>query len=157
MDDGLTSTSTAEEAKQLVSEARQICSAGKLRIHKFISNSQEVLASIPKEECAESASYSGLALGEPQIERALGVKWCVTSDHFEFRVVAVVHPLSRRTVLSTVASIYDPLGFLAPLILVGKQILQQMCHDWKIGWDDLLSDDLQALMRVLDLGPSEPS
>ncbi|XP_054869155.1 uncharacterized protein LOC118470646 [Amphiprion ocellaris] len=142
VDDGLTSVSTKDEAIQLVSEARELCSAGKLRIHKFISNCQEVLASIPKGECAETVQNQDLALGEVQIKRALGVKWCVSSDQFGFRVVVNERPLSRRGVLSTVASIYDPLGFVAPFILIGKQILQQMCKD-KIGWDEPLSDDLR--------------
>lgn len=152
VDDGLTSVSTDEEAIQLVSEARQLCSAGKLRIHKFISNSQEVLASLPKEECAETVRHQDLALSEPQIERALGVKWCISSDQFLFRVVVNERPLSRRGVLSTVASIYDPLGFVAPFILVGKQILQQMCRD-KRGWDEPLSDNLRSQWEswLLDL------
>ncbi|KAJ8342594.1 hypothetical protein SKAU_G00325220 [Synaphobranchus kaupii] len=152
VDDGLISVSTEDEAVQLVSEARQLCSAGKLRIHKFVSNSQEVLASIPKEECAETVGNQDLALGALQIERALGVNWCVASDQFRFRVVVNERPLSRRGVLSTVASIYDPLGFVAPFILVGKQILQQMCRD-KIGWDEPLSDNLRPQWEswLLDL------
>lgn len=142
VDDGLTSVSTEEEAIQLVSEARQLCSAGKLHIHKFVSNRQKVLASIPKEECAETVRNQDLAKGELQIERALGVEWCVASDQFQYRVVVDKCPLSRRGVLSTVASIFDPLGFVAPFILVDKQILQQMCRD-KIKWDEPLPDDLQ--------------
>jgi len=142
VDDGLTSVFTIDEAIHLVSEVRQLCSSGKLHVHKFVSNRQEVLASIPKEECAETVRNQDLALGEPQIERALGVKWCVVSDQFQFRVIVNEHPLSRRGVLSTVASIYDPLGFVAPFILVGKQILQQMCQD-KMSWDEPLSDDLR--------------
>ncbi|XP_037113011.1 uncharacterized protein LOC119126082 isoform X2 [Syngnathus acus] len=142
VDDGLTSVTTEEEAIQLVAEAREICSNGKLRIHKFISNRQKVLASIPKEECAEIVRNQDLAKGEPQIERALGVEWCVASDQFQFRVVVKERPLSRRGVLSMVASIFDPLGFVAPFILVGKQILQQMCRD-KIGWDEPLPADLR--------------
>lgn len=61
-------------------------------------------------------------------------------------------PLSRRGVLSTVASIYDPLGFVAPFILVGKQILQQMCQD-KVGWDEPLSEELKPRWEswLLDL------
>ena len=101
-----------------------------------------MLASIPKEECADASRSLDLALGEPQIERALCVKWCVTSNQFSFRVVVNERPLSRRGVLSMVASIFDPLGFVAPFILVGKQILQQMCCD-KVGWDDPLPDDLR--------------
>ncbi|TWW62964.1 hypothetical protein D4764_04G0016110 [Takifugu flavidus] len=51
-----------EEAIQLVEEARKLCSVGKLRLHKFISNSDKVLKSIPKEECAESVKNLDMAL-----------------------------------------------------------------------------------------------
>ncbi|XP_045063901.1 uncharacterized protein LOC121541769 isoform X1 [Coregonus clupeaformis] len=84
-----------------------------------------------------------MALGEPLMERALGVQWCVSSDDFQLRVTVKEHPLTRRGVLSTVASIYDPLGFVAPFILLGKQILQQLCRD-KAGWDEPLSEELKT-------------
>lgn len=142
VDDGLTSVSSEAEAAQLVKEARELCSIGKLRLHKFISNSKEVIATIPKEERAEGAKDLDMALGEPHMERALGVLWCVASDEFQFRVVVKERPLTRRGVLSTVASVYDPLGFVAPFVLAGKQILQQMCRD-KIDWDDPIPDDLR--------------
>ncbi|XP_029970352.1 uncharacterized protein LOC115405059 [Salarias fasciatus] len=152
VDDGLISVSTEEEAIHLISEARQLCSTGKLRIHKFVSNSQRVLASLPEEECAETVRKKDLDLGEPQIERALGVKWCVTSDQFQFRVVVSERPVSRRGILSTVASIIDPFGFVAPFILLGKQILRQLCRE-NIGWDEPLSDDLRSRWEswLLDL------
>lgn len=74
VDDGLTSVSSEDEAIQLIDEARQLCSAGKLRIHKFISNWQKVLASLPREECAETARDQDLALSEPLIERAFSLE-----------------------------------------------------------------------------------
>lgn len=142
VNDGLTSVSTVDEAIKLIKEARELCSTGKLNLHKFVSNSQEVKALIPHAECAQSAVDHDLALGELQMERALGVKWCIRSDSFQFRVLVKEQPLTRRGVLSTVASIYDPLGFTAPFILVGKQILQQMCQD-KAGWDEPFKEDLR--------------
>lgn len=50
------------------------------------------------------------------------------------------------------ASIDDPLGFVAPFILVGKQILQQMYQD-KVGWDEPLSEELKPRLEfwLLDL------
>ena len=143
VDDGLVSVTSDAEAIQLIKEARQLCSTGKLRLHKFVSNSNNVLKSIPKEECAESVKDLDMALGEPLMERALGVQWCVFSDDFQFRVTVKQRPLTRRGVLSTVASIYDPLGFLAPFVLLGKQILQQMCRD-KVGWDEPLPEELRT-------------
>ncbi|XP_045076512.1 uncharacterized protein LOC121564685 isoform X2 [Coregonus clupeaformis] len=143
VDDGLVSVTSDAEAIQLIKEARGLCSTGKLRLHKFVSNSKHVLKSIPKEECAESVKNLDMALGEPLMERALGVQWCVSSDDFQLRVTVKEHPLTRRGVLSTVASIYDPLGFVAPVILLGKQILQQLCRD-KAGWDEPLSEELKT-------------
>ncbi|XP_062421503.1 uncharacterized protein LOC134132867 [Pungitius pungitius] len=143
VDDGLVSVASDAEAINLIKEARQLCSTGKLRLHKFVSNSGNVLKAIPKEECAESVKDLDMALGEPLMERALGVQWCLSSDDFQFRVAVKEHPLTRRGVLSTVASIYDPLGFVAPFILLGKQILQQLCRD-KVGWDEPLPEETRT-------------
>lgn len=147
VDDGLVCATSNAEAIQLIKEARDLCSTGKLRLHKFVSNSKEVLKSIPKDECAEGVKDMDMALGEPLIERALGVQWCVSSDDFQFRVTIKEHPNTRRGVLSTVASIYDPLGFVAPFILRGKQILQQLCRD-KVTWDEELPLELRAQWEI---------
>ena len=39
-----------------------------------------LLATIPKKEYAEGATDLDLAFGEPKMERALGVQWCLSSD-----------------------------------------------------------------------------
>ncbi|KAK7891878.1 hypothetical protein WMY93_023841 [Mugilogobius chulae] len=140
VDDGLASVTSTAEAIQLVEESRALCKTGNLRLHKFVSNSKEVLAAIPEAEQAQ-AKDQDMALGETHIERALGVQWCIEADEFQFRVVVKENPLTRRGVLSTVASVYDPLGFVAPFILIGKQILQVLCKD-KVNWDDDLPEHI---------------
>ncbi len=50
VDDGLISFHSEEEAISLVHEAKQLCSTGKLRLHKFVSNSPQVLESLSKED-----------------------------------------------------------------------------------------------------------
>lgn len=147
VDDGLTSVDSETEAIQLVREARELCRTGKLRLHKFISNNKKVIETIPKEECAEGATDLDMALGEHHMERALGVQWCISSDKFQFRVAVKENPFTRRGVLSTVASVFDPLGFLAPFILTGKMILQRMCQD-KTGWDEPPPDELKPLWEA---------
>ncbi|XP_023806193.1 uncharacterized protein LOC105356638 [Oryzias latipes] len=52
VDDGLISLDSIQRAKQLVSEAQEICEKGKLRLHKFICNKKEVLDAIPVSERA---------------------------------------------------------------------------------------------------------
>ena len=76
------------------------------------------------------------------IERTLGIIWCAESDCFHLRIVIQARPLTRRGILSTVCSVFDPLGFVAPLTLVGKQILQDLCRD-NADWDDPISEQLR--------------
>ncbi|XP_028323938.1 uncharacterized protein LOC114476536 [Gouania willdenowi] len=140
VDDGLASVTSTAEAIKLVKESRELCKTGQLHLHKFVSNNKEVLEAIPQEEQVQTRDHD-MALGEPHIERALGVQWCIEADEFQFRVQVKDNPLTRRGVLSTVASVYDPLGFVAPFILIGKQILQTLCKD-KVSWDDNLPDHI---------------
>ena len=41
------------------------------------------------------------------------------------------------------SSIFDPLGFVAPVLLEGKSILQELCRQ-NVGWDDPVPEEIQA-------------
>jgi len=128
VDDGVTSADTVERAIQLAHEAREICAKGGLRLHKFVSNSHAVIQSIPSSECSIEAKTKYLTFNDMPLERALGIHWSNGEDSFRFNNTLKDQPVTCRGILSNVASIYDPLGFLAPYVLTGKRILQEMCH-----------------------------
>lgn len=138
MDDGVTSVASEDEAIQLAKEARQFCASGGLRLH---SNSKSVLASIPPSERAVETKTLDLAFDNSTPERALGINWQIESDTFRFRVSPKEQPATRRGILSTVASLDDPLGFSAPFLLKGKRFLQEMKHG--TGWDEPIPSELQ--------------
>lgn len=75
-----------------------------------------------------------------QVEKPLGVQRNVATDTFGFTITIKDRPLTRRGVLSTVSSIYDPLGFAAPFILPAKVILQDLCRK-NLGWDDAIPEE----------------
>ena len=52
-------------------------------------------------------------------------------------------PPTRRGILSTISSVYDPLGIAAPFLLVGKKILQDLCRT-KLSWDDEISEEFRV-------------
>ncbi len=85
-----------------------------------------MISTIPG-ECTQIKNLD-MALVELHIERALGVQLCVEADEFQSRAVVKKNPLTRRGVLSIVASVYDPLGFVALYVLACKQILQELCR-----------------------------
>lgn len=142
MDDGLVSVDSNEKANKLVNEAQEVLAKGKLRLHKFVSNSREVLSVIPESERASAVKDVDLNYNELPTQSVLGVKWNIETDAFSFKVDLTERPATRRGILSVVASVYDPLGFLAPYILTGKRVLQEMCKRG-MDWDEPLPSDLK--------------
>lgn len=139
VDDGITSVETKEEAIKLIKGAIQLCNQGKTRLHKFVCNDEEVLETIPLSERSIQQPKDPLQNILPT-QRTLGLEWSIGTDTFTFTSAANIKPQTKRGVLSTVAQIYDPLGFVAPFTLKGKQILQEICRQRK-GWDDDLDTE----------------
>ncbi|XP_053398928.1 uncharacterized protein LOC128556932 [Mercenaria mercenaria] len=143
VDDGLKSFPTAKEAVSLIDKSKELCSKGGLRLHKFVSNDKDVIAHFDPSDRAKDLKDINLLSDKLPIERALGIQWCTESDTFQFKIEANDRPLNRRGILSAVGSLYDPLGFISPVVLIAKQILQQLCSD-NLGWDDPLPDYLRV-------------
>ena len=80
-------------------------------MHKFTSNNQDVLDSIPQSE--KAIKVQDLSFDDAQMKRALGISWHSESDCLKFRVRLKNQPDTRRGVLSVLASLYDPLGLVA--------------------------------------------
>ncbi|XP_026101642.1 uncharacterized protein LOC113072978 [Carassius auratus] len=140
VDDGLVSVPSVEEAKKLITESQELCKRGGLRLHKFNSNEEAALACLDPSERA--ATIEPLGLDPTPSERALGIQWSIKTDTFSFNSSLKDQPSTRRGCLSVIASLYDPLGFIAPFSLTGKRILQELCHRG-IGWDDPLPEDMR--------------
>ena len=142
VDDLLKSTATQKFALDLIPKLRKMCAAGGFKLTKFVSNDREVIASIPKEERANGIKNIDLDQSRLPIERALGISWNIENDQIEFRITLRDQPLTRRGILATISSVYDPLGFVGPLLLTGRKILQQISTD-KQSWDEPLPRELR--------------
>ncbi|KAK3718426.1 hypothetical protein QZH41_004009 [Actinostola sp. cb2023] len=141
VDDGLKSVPTVEEAIKLIKDVQAACADDNLRLHKFASNKREVLEALPTEDRSKDLKDLDLRKDSMPIQRSLGTYWCIESDTFGFRIELRDKPLTRRGILSTISSVYDPLGAVSPIILVGKQILQTLCRH-NADWDDPVPEDI---------------
>ena len=142
VDDGLKSVPSVKTAIDLIRNTQAMCAKAGLRLHKFSSNKKEVIQAVAPEDRAKGLQELDLACDPLPIERTLGIMWCAESDTFQFRIIIQDRPLTRRGILSTLCSVYDPLGFVAPLILMGKQILQDLCR-CNADWDDPIGEQLR--------------
>ena len=73
-----------------------------------------------------------------QSHRVLGVQWNF-EDFFLFSVSLRDKLLTRRGLLLAVFSLFDPVGFVSPVTLMSKLLLQELCKKGR-GWDYDLED-----------------
>ena len=143
VDDGLKSFATPDSAISVIKSTQAMCAAVNLRLHKFASNSKAVLEALPAEDRSKDLKDLDLRHDTLPVQRSLGTFWCIETDTIGFHIDLKDKPLSRRRILSTISSVYDPLGTVAPVILVGKQLLQEVCLDG-IDWDHPVPDHIRS-------------
>ena len=126
VDDLITSVDTTSTAIQSTRELSKLLHKGGFHLHKWISNSHDVMKTITNTERA--ITDVDLELDNLPVQRTLGLKWNVTKDAFVFM------PKLENKV--------DPCGFLSPFVLRAKCVIQEL---WRKGldWDDTLPYDMQ--------------
>jgi hypothetical protein len=136
VDDLLSGAPTPKEAIELQTDLCELVKSAGLEFRKWASSDPLVLNAIPPELREKSES---LSFDTDDSLKALGVKWNPSSDNFVFEVTVPVRAkkLTKRTVLSELAKVFDPLGLLTPTTIRAKIRFQDL---WKleIGWDDEL-------------------
>ena len=110
--------------------SRSVGKAG-MKARKWLSNSPEVLATIPKEQRAFEIDLDNSL----QATKTLGVLWCAQQDVFSFQVKKPTEEanLKKWIILSKVAGVFDPLGLASPFTVRGKILFQDETKG--LGWD----------------------
>lgn len=137
VDDCLKAVSNIGIAIPLVHQLTQLLSLRGFHLTKFVSNSPELMNSIPKEEWGGSFTTLNTNVDVLPAERALGMLWHMTSDRLGIDVQIRNNPRTKRGILATLSTVYDPLGLVSPFVLSARRLFQQLCREEK-GWDESL-------------------
>jgi hypothetical protein len=86
---------------------------------------------LPSSDLATNLKDLDLEANTKPLQRSLGLIWDLNTDRFLFQLSLDNKPVTRRGILSTVNSIYDPLEFLAPVIIQGKLILRKLTSSFR--------------------------
>ncbi|XP_075737935.1 uncharacterized protein LOC142777431 [Rhipicephalus microplus] len=142
LDDALKSLSCEEDAISLLQRTQKMLSTANIRLHKIASNRQNVLNAFFPQDRAQGLKSLDLNKDASNMQRSLGLLWDVDNDTFVFRAPLQDQPYTRRGVLSTVNSLFDPLRFVAPVTVQGKHLLRDLMAEGYEGydWDTPLSD-----------------
>ena len=144
VDDLIDSTHTPGEAIQLIKEIQLIHQCAGFELRSFNSNSPEVLTALN----GTTQDVTKMLDDKITTERVLGMYWHTERDAFTYCLKFVKFAPTKkfvptkREVLSTVMSVFDPLGFLAHFVVYAKMLLQEVWR-FKVGWDDPLPPALR--------------
>ncbi|BES89890.1 Pao retrotransposon peptidase [Nesidiocoris tenuis] len=144
VDDTCISVPTVHDALKLQAELVALLAKGKFSLKKWLSNRPQLLKNIPEEDRAmktEILSFRGDDGLDPGTN-ILGLSWNPATDQFSFKIEPLKEMIvTKRTILSEVSRLYDPLGFLCPVTFYGKWLIQ---HLWSsgLGWDETPSEEI---------------
>lgn len=143
VDDLISGCGTLEDAPTIKEQIIAALKEGGFSLRKWTSNTQEVLDSLPADLTERS-----LHTFEDDTTTALGLQWNPKTDKFSFKISFDQNngELTKRRLLSEASKIFDPLGWLAPVVLNPKLIMQQI-WDLKVEWDEKVPADIATRFR----------
>jgi len=142
MDDVLTGKNTISEVINLREQLIQLLNKGGFILHKWATNHPKILINQTfNNDSVETTLNQGIV-------KILGLKWDPYKDTIATEIPKLQEydkiPPTKRSVLSCIARIFDPIGLVGPVLITAKLFLQKLwkgSHDW----DEPLTDDLLNL------------
>ena len=121
VDDLATGGESIRKVDKIKGNSVKLFQRGGFNLHKWHSNEQALETNDPKET---------------------KILWYKREDSFIIQVPNANKYPAKRNILNTLASIYDPLGFMSPCLLLGKIIYRNLC-DLKVSWYNEISIDIK--------------
>ena len=171
VDDLICGGSDDKEAYSHYMFAKSVLSHASFNLRKFITSSQVLWDKIkqkpshlPKEfhdipsdtPSINSASPTD-SLNKSEEHKVLGVQWNIQSDKLVFNLSTIVEcaitpvPTKRRAIV-LIGRFYDPLGFLSPIIIKFKVLMQRLCKT-QVHWDEPLKTWMDLTTALLKSKP----
>ena len=152
VDNLVSGAETVQEAKELFAKTRDIFKAGHFNLRQWKSNNAQFVdyAKMQMEDRdneTESTFASDINSNVPECHaKVLGVQWDTVEDKFIIDLTflqsaASSNSFTKRELLQITSRIYDPMGFLSPVMILPKLLFQKICSS-KQSWDSPLEADV---------------
>ena len=140
IDDGMGSQPTAEEVIPLITAVAAFLKTFGLNLHKVNSNSQQVMEAFSQENSGQLVT-----IDPNPIPLALGVVWDTKLDTISVPLKLPEKPFTKRGILATVNSIFDPEGIASPVVLGGRNLMRKVLASRPVvsknDWDEPLPEE----------------
>ncbi|XP_037816164.1 uncharacterized protein LOC119606677 [Lucilia sericata] len=140
VDDILSGGHTIKEAIESQSQILETLKSAGFILKKITANDTQLLINISSEDLYDS---NLLRFHETSATKTLGIKWNALTDEFSysFSPIAQSARITKRKMLSGIASIFDPAGWIAPIVVRAKMLMQQLWLEGK-QWDEEVSSEI---------------
>ncbi|XP_058811185.1 uncharacterized protein LOC131676075 [Topomyia yanbarensis] len=142
VDDFISGEQSIEKAIRLRKEISELLGKGGFVLRKWTSNRLEVLHGLNADQIG---TQSPLEFTPHETVKALGIIWEPEGDflRFDSQVQHDGKPPTKRSILSSIAKLFDPIGLIAPVVVRAKIIMQQL---WllPIEWDDPVPKNIRV-------------
>ncbi|XP_051156765.1 uncharacterized protein LOC127278878 [Leptopilina boulardi] len=132
VDDLVSGKREFNEAKNLVNDLISVSEYGAMPLRQWASNEPDLISDLSKE-----SNDTHICLNFGETTKRLGIYWNPRSDSLKYSVTKsnIDTSVTKRTILSQIAQLFDPLGLLGPVILQAKIMMQSL---WllELDWDE---------------------
>ncbi|XP_067214205.1 uncharacterized protein [Linepithema humile] len=141
VDDLLTGSNTINDTRKLRNELRTVLSRDGFNIRQWASNDNRIIIDLD-----ESAVNSNLIIDKNNYLKTLGISWHARDDTLRYSVhpINYTERITKRSILSDIAKIFDPLGILGPIILYAKKLMQELWQ-CKLNWDESIPPSIHIV------------
>ena len=107
--------------------------------------------SILKNDCtvtenSDFAAKENNFVSEMKSGKILGIRWEENKDVLIIDLKELLdgacYVLTKRNILHVIVGVYDPIGFIQPLVVKFKILFQEICLA-NVGWDDNIPENLE--------------
>lgn len=141
VDDLISGAECLEDAVRIKNEVIGALSSAGFHLRKWTSNCEYFMKTIPDADREVDISQE---IYMDDTAKTLGIHWQPREDVFMFKInIKENDTRTKRMLLSEIASLFDPLGWLAPIVIKAKALLQEL---WTLGsgWDDELPEHIHS-------------
>ncbi|XP_055308596.1 uncharacterized protein LOC129572616 [Sitodiplosis mosellana] len=137
-DDGTLGADNDTEAEELYRQLNAMLGKCGFPLAKWASNSNHMRSVI-------GATSKTIDLELFNENSVLGIKWSVQEDYFRYEFCDEIqdHPPTKRFFIASIAKLYDPNGWISPVIILGKMLIRKIWLS-KCDWDTIVPVDLQS-------------
>ncbi|XP_037942998.1 uncharacterized protein LOC119675852 [Teleopsis dalmanni] len=141
VDDCLSGSDSLDTALEIQRQLHDLLESAGFKLRKWCANNPLLLQDIAKEDQEVDLDFSN----EDQASvKTLGLSWQPKRDKFSIRIdLTPSKRITKRSITSSLAKIFDPLGILGPVLVTAKILIQDL---WQLNlsWDEAVPSEIHC-------------